>query len=55
MRERTGRTERPPLVGEASANFAVVSTTDTHGRILGLLDRGRHFLLQAAPQLYSRG
>jgi hypothetical protein len=35
-------TERPPLVGEISANFAdrgccVVSTTDPYGRIFGLL------------------
>jgi CBS-domain-containing membrane protein len=33
----------------------VVSVTDSHGRILGSLDRGRYYLFQVAPQLYSRG
>jgi hypothetical protein len=36
-------TERPPLLGEISANFCgchVVSVTDRYGRILGFLDRG---------------
>jgi hypothetical protein len=45
VRERTIPTERPPLVGEVSANFLqiekerVVSVTDAYGRILGFLDR----------------
>jgi hypothetical protein len=33
----------------------VVSATDTHGRILGFLDRSRYFFFQVAPQLYSGG
>jgi hypothetical protein len=33
----------------------VVSVTVPYGRILGFLDRGRYFFLQAAPQLYLRG
>jgi hypothetical protein len=34
----------------------VVGVTDPYGRILGFLDRSRHFFfLQVAPQLYSRG
>jgi hypothetical protein len=58
--ERTIPTERPPLVGEVSANFGdrwcrVVSVTDPHGRIIGFLDRSPYFSFQAAPQLYSRG
>jgi hypothetical protein len=44
-------TERPPLVGEVSAN--VVSVTDPYGRILGFLDRSRYFFFQVTPQLYS--
>jgi hypothetical protein len=37
--------ERPPLVGEISANLAprgynVISVMDPHGRILDILDRG---------------
>jgi hypothetical protein len=43
VRERTIPTERPPLVGEVSANFVdrgcrVVSMTDPYGRILEFLD-----------------
>jgi hypothetical protein len=60
VRERTIPTERPPLVGEVSANFLwiechVVSVTDTYGHILGFLDRSRYFFFRSAPQLYSRG
>jgi hypothetical protein len=45
VRKRTTPTERPPLVGKISANFAdrgchVVSATDPHGRNLGFLDPG---------------
>jgi hypothetical protein len=45
VRERNIPTERPPLVGEVSANFCgwmgycMVSITDPYGRILGFLDR----------------
>jgi hypothetical protein len=60
VRNRTIPTERPPLVGEVGANFAVrgcrvVSATDPHGRILGFLDRSLYYLFQVAPQLYARG
>jgi hypothetical protein len=57
IRERTILTERPPLVGEVSANRGchVVSVTDPYGRNLAFLDRSRYFFLQVAPQLYSRG
>jgi hypothetical protein len=33
----------------------VVSATDSHGRILGFLDRSRYYFFQIAPQLYPRG
>jgi hypothetical protein len=33
----------------------VVSVTDPYGRIIVFLDWNRYFLLQVAPQLYSRG
>jgi hypothetical protein len=33
----------------------VVSATNTHGRILGFLDRSHYYFLQVALQLYSRG
>jgi hypothetical protein len=60
VRERTMPTERPPLVGEISANFVdrgchVVSATDPYSRILGFLDRSRYSSFQVASQLYSRG
>jgi hypothetical protein len=61
VRERTIPTERPPLVGEVSANVfvargcRVVSSMDLYGRILGFLDRSRYHFFQAAPELYSRG
>jgi hypothetical protein len=41
VRERTILSERPPLVGEISANFCgerAVNTIDPYGRILGFLD-----------------
>jgi hypothetical protein len=58
--EQTMLTERPPLVGEVSANFCgrgcpVVSATDPPGRILGFLDRSRYYFFRVAPQLSSRG
>jgi hypothetical protein len=61
VRERTIPTERPPLIGEVSANFfadrgcRVVNATDLHGRILGFQDPSRYFFFKVAPQLYSRG
>jgi hypothetical protein len=41
VHERTISTERPPRVGEASANFAdrVVNVTDPYGHIHAFLDR----------------
>jgi hypothetical protein len=39
----------------ADRRCRVVSATDPHGHILGFLDRGRYYLFQVAPQLYSRG
>jgi hypothetical protein len=61
VRERTIPTERPPFVGEVSANFLViegcrvVSASYPNCRNLGFLDRSRYFSFQVAPQLYSRG
>jgi hypothetical protein len=60
LRDQTIQTERPPLVGEVSANFLrteecrVVIVADPYARILGFLDRSRYFFFQVAPQLYSR-
>jgi hypothetical protein len=54
-------TERPPLVGEVSANFLLVEGVAwSEQRIptalnLGFLDRSRYFSIQVAPQLSSRG
>jgi hypothetical protein len=58
--ERTIPSERPPLVGEVSANIFgqrchVLSMMDPYSRILGFLDRSRYYFFQVAPQLYSRG
>jgi hypothetical protein len=52
VRERTIPIERPPLVGEAIANFFadrgchVVSVTDPYSRILAFLDRSRYFSIK---------
>jgi hypothetical protein len=46
--DRTMPTERPPIVGEVSAE-------DPNARILGFLDRNRYFCFEVAPHLYSRG
>jgi hypothetical protein len=49
VRERTIPNDRLPLVGEVSANFSadkrchVVDVTDSHGCVLGFLDRARYF------------
>jgi hypothetical protein len=60
VRERTMRTERPPLVGEVVPTFAVEGVARSAQRIftvvnLDFLDRSRYFFLQVAPQLSSRG
>jgi hypothetical protein len=61
VRERTVPTERPPLLGEVSANFFadrrcyVVRAADPHGLILVFIDRSRYYVFQVAPQLHSRG
>jgi hypothetical protein len=60
VRKRTIPTDRPPLVGNLSANFCgrgccVVSATNSHGVNLGFLDQSRYFFIQVAPQLSSRG
>jgi hypothetical protein len=49
-------TERPPLVGEVSANFCVVSTTNPHSRILSFLDRSHYYFFQVelVPRNSSR-
>jgi hypothetical protein len=61
VRKRTISTERPPLVGEVSANFLrIESVAWSAQRIpkavkLGFPDRSRYFSIQVAPQLSSRG
>jgi hypothetical protein len=42
-----------PTFADRSCN--VVSVKDSHGRILGFLDRSRYYFFQLSPQLYSRG
>jgi hypothetical protein len=47
------------LLAKLASTFAdtgchVVSVTDSYGRILRFLDRGRYFFFQVAPQLHSR-
>jgi hypothetical protein len=39
----------------AGRGCRVVSATDSHGRILGFLDRNYFYFFQVAQQLYSRG
>jgi hypothetical protein len=39
----------------ADRGCRVVSATESHGRILGFIDRSRYYFFQIAPQLYSRG
>jgi hypothetical protein len=55
VHKRTLPIERPPLVGEVSANFCVVSAETPHGRNFGFLDRSRYYFFQVATQLSSRG
>jgi hypothetical protein len=55
--ERTIQTERPPSVGEVSANFCgcrVVSAADPRVLNLCCLDRNRYSFFQVAPQVCSR-
>jgi hypothetical protein len=54
VRERTIPTGRPPPTF-ADRGCRVVGVTDSHGRILGFLDRSHYYFFQAASQLYSRG
>jgi hypothetical protein len=60
VHEGTIPSERPPFVGEVSANFCekwvcrVVSAAEPYSRNLGFLDRSRYFCFQVARQLYSR-
>jgi hypothetical protein len=55
VRERTIPTERPPFVGEVSANFSLIegsrvgSVTDPYGSNVGFLDRSRYFFFHIAP------
>jgi hypothetical protein len=58
--EWTIPTERPPLVGELSANFflwieGATWSMDPYSHILGFLEHSRYFFFQIAPHLYSRG
>jgi hypothetical protein len=61
VRERTIPTERPPFVGEVSANsfgergVALSPRRITYDPNLGFLDRSRFFFFQITPQLHSRG
>ena len=61
VRERTIPTERPPLVGEVSANFLriegchVVSATHPHVRLSLFSGPEPLLFIQVAPQLTSRG
>jgi hypothetical protein len=53
---RANYTDQAKLVPTfADRGCHVVSVTDAHGRILGLLDRSHYLFFQVAPQLYSRG
>jgi hypothetical protein len=57
VRERTIPTERPPLVGEVSANFlrieGVARSAQRISTIVNLSFLGRsRFFLQVAPQLF---
>jgi hypothetical protein len=55
IRKRTIPTERPPLVGEVSANLCARSAQRIPTAVtLGFLDGRRHFFIQVAPQLSSR-
>jgi hypothetical protein len=58
--QRTIRTERPPLSAKLAPTFAhwgccVVSATDPHGRIFGVLDQSHYYFFQVALKLYSQG
>jgi hypothetical protein len=61
VRKRTIPTERPPLVGEVSANLLRVDGSAWSAQRIptavnvGYLDRSRYILIQVAPQLSSRG
>jgi hypothetical protein len=61
VRKRTIPTERPPLVGEVSANILLVEGVAWSAQRIptavdhGFLDRSRYFFIQVAAQLTSRG
>jgi hypothetical protein len=60
VRKRTIPAERPPLVGEVSANFSGDGVALSAQRILtavnfGFLDRSCYLSIQVAPELSSRG
>jgi hypothetical protein len=55
VRKRTIPTERPPLVGEVSANFAWSAQRIPTFVNLSFLDRSRYLFIQVTPQLSSRG
>jgi hypothetical protein len=63
VRGRSISTERPPLVGEVSANFlflwieGVAWSAQRIPKVVNFdfLDRSRYFSFQVAPQLFSRG
>jgi hypothetical protein len=61
VRKQTRPTERPPLIGEVSANLLRVEGVAWSGQPiptavnLGFLDRSLYFFIQVAPQLSSRG
>jgi hypothetical protein len=60
VRKRTIPTERPPLVGEVSANFCGWRVSRGHCNrsprpLICFLDQSRYFSNQVAPQLSSQG
>jgi hypothetical protein len=61
VRKRTIPTDRPPLVGEVSANLLRVEGVAWSAQQiptavnLAFLDRSRYFFIQVVPQLSSRG
>jgi hypothetical protein len=61
VRKRTIPTQRPPLVGEVSANLLRVEGVGWSAQRnptavnLGFLHRNSYFFIQIAPQLSSRG
>jgi hypothetical protein len=56
VRKRTIPTERPPLVGEVSANFSWIECVAWSAQripaahIIGFLDQSRYYFSRVAPQ-----